>query len=42
MKSVPEFENNTSHIIKRTGKIVKIDRYNAYTGLKFDTEGVKI
>ena len=34
--------SNTSHIIKRTGKMVKIDRNNVFTGLKFDTEGVKV
>ena len=33
---------NTSHIIKRTGKMIKIDRNNAFSGLKFDTEGAKI
>ena len=30
---------NTSHIIKQTGKMIKIDRNNAFTGLKFYTEG---
>ena len=33
---------NTSHIIKRTGKMIEIDRNNAFTGLKFDTEAAKI
>ena len=33
---------NTSHIIKRTGKMIKIDSNNAFTGLKFDTEWAKI
>ena len=28
----------TPDIIKRTGKISKIDRNNAFRGLKFDTE----
>ena len=37
-----DIERNTSHIIKRTGKIVKVDRNNAFTRLKLDTEGVKI
>ena len=32
---------NTSHMIKRTGKMIKNDRDNAFTGLKFDTEGAK-
>ena len=32
---------NTSHIIKHTGKMIKIDRNNAFSGLKFDTEGAK-
>ena len=34
--------SNTPHIIKQTGKMIKIDRNNAFTGLKFDTEGAKI
>ncbi len=34
--------DNTSHKIKRTGKMIKIDRNNAFSGLKFDTEGAKI
>ena len=33
---------NTSHKIKRTGKMIKINRINAFTGLKFDKEGAKI
>ena len=31
--------DNSPHIIKRTGKMIKIDRNNAFTELKFDTEG---
>ena len=33
---------NTSHIIKRTGKMIKIGNNNAFTGLKFDTEWANI
>ena len=33
---------NTSHIIKRTGKMVKIDRNIAFSGLKFDAQRAKI
>ena len=29
---------NTSHIIRRTGKKIKMDRKNAFSELKFDTE----
>ena len=34
--------NNTSHIIKRTSKMSKIDRNYGVGGLKFDTEVAKI
>ena len=34
--------HNTSHIIKRTGKMIIIDRNNAFSGLKFDTEVAKM
>ena len=37
-----ELDSNTSHIIKRTGKMIKIDRNNAFSGLKFDTQVAKI
>ena len=33
---------NTSHIIKRTRKMIKIDRNNALSRLKFDSETAKI
>ena len=33
---------NTSHIIKRTGKMIDTDRSNAFSGLQFDTSGAKI
>ena len=33
-----QIKRNTSHRIKRTGKLIKIDRKNAFSGLKFDTE----
>ena len=36
------FWYNTSHIIKRTGKMIEIDRKSALSGLKFDSEGAKI
>ena len=36
------FVSSTSHIIKRTGKAIKIDRNNAFSGLKFDTDGAEI
>ena len=38
----PQISINTSHIIKRTGKMIEINRNNAFSGLKFDTEGAKI
>ena len=33
---------NTSHIIRRTGDKIKIDRNNAFSGMKFNTEEAKI
>ena len=34
--------DNTSHIIKRTSKMIKMDRNIVFSGLKFYTEGAKI
>ena len=30
--------DNTSHIIKRTGKMIRFDRNNAFSGLKFGSD----
>ena len=37
-----QFNSNTSHIIRRTRKMTKIDSKNALSGLKFDTEGAQM
>ena len=37
-----EVADNTSHKIRRTRKMIKIDSKNALRGLKFDTEGAQI
>ena len=37
-----EVADNTSHKIRRTRKMIKIDSKNALRGLKFDTEEAQI